>query len=215
MKPVISSSIVTYDKFDLQKFESGANTSSQSDYTELDYGNFNLKLADSANSSVFSSKLILEGCARYTILLFKNHNGKLDYAQLTDIYPTGIHLFWQLIQIFVMAVAEVLYSISGITFAFSQAPDTMKSACQALWYITIAVGNLIVIIIAESRVFENQVFEYLFYAGLLGIATAIFILFSWFYKYVNVAGDDKTNRKETKSESVMELTYDDEGNMVF
>ena len=33
----------------------------------------------------------------------------------------------------------------------------MKAVCQAAWLWTVAFGNLIVIIIAEGRLFQNQV----------------------------------------------------------
>ena len=38
-----------------------------------------------------------------------------------------------------------------------QAPVSMKAVCQAAWLWTVAFGNLIVIIIAESSIFANQV----------------------------------------------------------
>ena len=39
----------------------------------------------------------------------------------------------------------------------SQAPVSMKAVCQAAWLWTVAFGNLVVIIIAEGRLFANQV----------------------------------------------------------
>ena len=50
-----------------------------------------------------------------------------------------------------------MFSITGLEFAYSQAPVTMKALCQAAWLLTIAFGNLMVIIIAESSLFANQV----------------------------------------------------------
>ena len=38
-----------------------------------------------------------------------------------------------------------------------QAPVSMKAVCQAAWLWTVAFGNLVVIIIAEGRLFGNQV----------------------------------------------------------
>ena len=34
----------------------------------------------------------------------------------------------------------------------------MKAVCQAAWLWTVAFGNFFVIIVAEGRIFENQVF---------------------------------------------------------
>ncbi len=33
----------------------------------------------------------------------------------------------------------------------------MKAMCQAVWLMTVAFGNLVVIIIAEGRIFADQV----------------------------------------------------------
>lgn len=157
---------------------------------------------------MIQSKFYLASCGCYTVLFFKNLlNGKLDFVLLTDSYPNGIHVAWQLIQIFVMAVAETLFSISGIAFAFSQAPASMKSACQALWYIEVAIGNLIVLIIAESRFISNQVYEYIFFAGIMAIATIIFLILAIFYKYVD-------NNHENKADNNSELKTNEEKNSV-
>jgi dipeptide/tripeptide permease len=117
----------------------------------------------------------------------------LDYVYLTDIYQNGVHLGWQLIQIFVVSLGEIMFSISGISFAYSQAPASMKSVIQSLWYMTIAIGNLIVIIVAESRFIKSQVYEYVFFAGLLGVATIIFLVLSYFYKYTDEPSQDGNN----------------------
>lgn len=118
------------------------------------------------------------------MVFFKNpSNDLLDYALLTDLYPNGLSIAWQLIQIFVMSVAEILFSISGIAFAFSQAPASMKSACQALWFIAVAFGNLIVVIVAESRSIENQVYEYILFAAIMAVGTVVFFFITIFYKY--------------------------------
>ena len=39
----------------------------------------------------------------------------------------------------------------------TQAPVSMKAMCQAVWLMTVAFGNLVVIIIAEGRIFADQV----------------------------------------------------------
>jgi dipeptide/tripeptide permease len=41
-----------------------------------------------------------------------------------------------------------------------QAPVSMKSVLQAGWLLTVAFGNLIVVIIAEAKFFQSQVLFY-------------------------------------------------------
>jgi hypothetical protein len=60
----------------------------------------------------------------------------------------------------------------------------MKSILSASWCLTVALGNLLVVIVAESKFVDNQVYEYILFAGLLFVATIVFIIISWFYKYI-------------------------------
>ena len=57
----------------------------------------------------------------------------------------------------ILTAGEVMFSITGLEFAYSQAPPSMKAICQAAWLWTVAFGNLFVIIVAETSLFANQV----------------------------------------------------------
>lgn len=128
-----------------------------------------------------------------------------------------------------MTIGEIMFSISGISFAYSQAPATMKSVLQAMWYnldfnwnfrtlrylivgiqrcMTVAFGNLIVVIVAESRFVKNQVNEYFLFAGLLGFATITFAVLSFFYKY-NDSISDELAEEEKSSQAKATLTKED------
>ena len=45
----------------------------------------------------------------------------------------------------VITAGEILFSITGLEFAYSQAPQSMKAILQAAWLMTTAFGSLIVI----------------------------------------------------------------------
>ena len=80
-----------------------------------------------------------------------NYYGKLIIVIMKDVHASGLHLGWQIIQIFVITMGEVMFSISGLAFAYSEAPQSMKSVISAVWLLTVAFGNFVVVIVAESR----------------------------------------------------------------
>jgi dipeptide/tripeptide permease len=52
-------------------------------------------------------------------------------------------LAWQVFQYLIITCAEILISITGLEFAYKQAPIRMKSLLQACWLLTTAMGNVI------------------------------------------------------------------------
>lgn len=75
----------------------------------------------------------------------------------------------------------------------------MKAVVQAFWLSTTAFGNLIVTIIAEVQLFNNQAYEFFFFAFTMAIVTLLFALLSYFYKYVTY--DDFDNERHELLES--------------
>lgn len=45
---------------------------------------------------------------------------------------------------------QVMFSVTGLEFSFTQAPESMKSVIQGCWLLTVAFGNLIVVIITGN-----------------------------------------------------------------
>ncbi|MFA0922932.1 POT-type proton-dependent oligopeptide transporter [Xanthomonas fragariae] len=57
-----------------------------------------------------------------------------------------MHIAWQILPYTLLTVGEVLVSATGIEFAYSQAPPSMKSVVMSFWYLTTTVGNLWVLL---------------------------------------------------------------------
>lgn len=68
-----------------------------------------------------------------------------------------MHIIWQLPQIVVITAAEIMFSVTGLEFSFTQAPQSMKSVLQACWLLSVAIGNMLVVVIAELKYFKTQV----------------------------------------------------------
>eukprot|EP00164_Ancoracysta_twista_P016733 GFYU01028229.1.p1 GENE.GFYU01028229.1~~GFYU01028229.1.p1 ORF type:complete len:212 (-),score=48.22 GFYU01028229.1:97-732(-) len=89
------------------------------------------------------------------------------------IHHHTVHVGWQIPQYLIISCAEIMVSITGLEFAYTEAPASMKSAIMAAWFITVALGNFLVALIAELRMFD-AVSEYFFYAVLMALGTLWF-----------------------------------------
>lgn len=56
-----------------------------------------------------------------------------------------------------MSMGYVMFSIPGLEFAYAEAPSSMKTIIMAGWLLTLAAGNLVVVIIQAIVNFEKTV----------------------------------------------------------
>ncbi|XP_022662348.1 solute carrier family 15 member 1-like isoform X3 [Varroa destructor] len=98
---------------------------------------------------------------------------------LTQAAP-AMSLMWQAPQYILITTGEVLFSVTGLEFSYSEAPKSMKSVLQAGWLMTVAIGNLLVVIVAKIGL-EKQSTEFLVF-GLAMFADMIFFaVLAYFY----------------------------------
>jgi POT family proton-dependent oligopeptide transporter len=57
---------------------------------------------------------------------------------------------WQVLAYAILAAAEVLVSITGLEYAYTQASKSMKSTMIAIWLLTTALGNLFTALVNRS-----------------------------------------------------------------
>lgn len=91
-----------------------------------------------------------------------------------------VHVAWQLPQYVVLTMAEVLCSITGLEFAYAEAPISMKSVVMAFFLITVAIGNLLVSVSSEVDIC-GPACNYFFFAALMVVAMAWFAYAAWRY----------------------------------
>lgn len=60
---------------------------------------------------------------------------------LVDTRASPITILWQVPQYILVTAGEILFSITGLEFAYSQAPESMKSVVQAVWLFSVAGGK--------------------------------------------------------------------------
>ncbi|XP_060785677.1 solute carrier family 15 member 2-like isoform X2 [Neoarius graeffei] len=126
---------------------------------------------------------LLDFGATYTFIL----GGDTEAIQINkteDVQANNVHIAWQIPQYVLITAGEVMFSITGLEFSYSQAPASMKSVLQAGWLLTVAFGNVIVVIVAEGAGLE-QWSEFLLFAALLVAVSIIFSIMAYFYTYVD------------------------------
>ncbi len=82
------------------------------------------------------------------------------------------HVLWQVPAYLLMAVAEVLVSVTALEFAYTQAPVSMKSVIMSLWYLTISGGSLLTATVAKLNKFHGAGYFVLFAALMFAGAMA-------------------------------------------
>lgn len=105
----------------------------------------------------------------------------LIQAKIDGNPQAPLSVLWQLIPYFIITLSEVLVSITGLEFAYSQAPKRMKSTVMGFWLLTVAFGNVLVALLAHFGNLKLVDFFWVF-AGLMAVAAVIFIARAAFYQ---------------------------------
>ncbi|XP_049962067.1 solute carrier family 15 member 1-like [Schistocerca serialis cubense] len=150
------------------------------------------------NNKVDSVQLKFGGVYNYVLVKTAESTNHQLY---TVTSPNSVHMLWLVPQYVVITAGEVMFSITGLEFSYSQAPASMKSLLTSGWLLSVAVGNLIVIIIEGAKIFESQANTFFLFAGLMIVDMGIFGLMARGYKYVEKPKDDDSE-EDLKSDDV-------------
>jgi POT family proton-dependent oligopeptide transporter len=128
---------------------------------------------------------------RMTIGMFLAAVSYVVVAGLQKHIEAGAQLsvLWQTVPYVILTAAEVLVSTTGLEFAFREAAPEMKSIIMSFWLLTIAFGDLLVVVI--TKIFENGSNEsgsvssgrFMLYAGATFVVAILFGFVTAFYRY--------------------------------
>ncbi|WP_313399472.1 oligopeptide:H+ symporter [Stenotrophomonas sp.] len=106
-------------------------------------------------------------------------------------------IVWQVLPYALLTLGEVLVSATGLEFAYSQAPQSMKGVVMSFWNLTTTIGNLWVLL-ANFAVRNDAVtgsiattglsvtaFQMFFFAGFALLAALAFGMYARRYKVVD------------------------------
>jgi POT family proton-dependent oligopeptide transporter len=92
-------------------------------------------------------------------------------------------VLWQLPQYLLLTLGEILVSVTGLEFSYSQAPRTMRSTIMSIWFLTVALGNLLTALIVKLVPLAGAANLWLF-AVLMLLAALAFRVVARRYRYV-------------------------------
>ncbi|XP_025232730.1 solute carrier family 15 member 2 isoform X2 [Theropithecus gelada] len=123
---------------------------------------------------------LLDFGAAYLFVITNNTNQGLQAWKTEDIPANKMSIAWQLPQYALVTAGEVMFSVTGLEFSYSQAPSSMKSVLQAAWLLTIAVGNIIVLVVAQFSGLVQWA-EFILFSCLLLVICLIFSIMGYYY----------------------------------
>ncbi|XP_045458412.1 peptide transporter family 1-like [Melitaea cinxia] len=158
------------------------------------------------NSLVVLPEFKFQAGAVYTIIIHQSENGSYMSDVVTITPPNTVHILWLIPQYVIMTMGEVMFSVTGLQFSFTQAPASMKSVLQSIWLLTVAFGNLIVILIVKGNFLDAQWKEFFLFAGLMLLDMLIFMTMAFRWKYVELK--DSTEELAIEEIKVPDKTKD-------
>lgn len=113
-----------------------------------------------------------------------------DYDRAArEMIPPGPSILWQLAAYLVMTAAEVMVSVTGLEFSYTQAPRELKSIVMAFYLLAVSAGNLftaLVNFLNGTRPGGGKWLAgagyYWFFTGLMALAACVFIAVAQKYR---------------------------------
>lgn len=110
----------------------------------------------------------------------------VGFIQMVMDGGAKINVMWQFFPYLTITMAEVMISITGLEFAYTQAPRSMKSTIMSLWLLTVFFGNLITAYVSKVNVFPVASTGYfMFFAVLMAVFAVVFWWMGKNYKVKN------------------------------
>lgn len=101
------------------------------------------------------------------------------------------NIIWQFWAYVILTAAEVMVSITGLEFSYTQAPNSMKSFLMGIWLLSVSLGNGITAIVNMMIVNDDGTYKldgseyFWFFAGLMFVTAVAFVFVAMRYKVEN------------------------------
>ncbi|KAF5300977.1 hypothetical protein FQR65_LT09021 [Abscondita terminalis] len=152
-------------------------------YLDLIPGEYTFKV-QARGTKLFQNVTKLDLGGIYTLVI-RQRSEMVEFAHVYTMSPPNtVNMLWLIPQYFLISVAEIMFGIAGLEFSFTQAPKCLKTVTIAAWYLSVAVGNFLVIIITQAKLFKSQAYEFFLFAILIVADMIVFTEIAIRYKIV-------------------------------
>nr|XP_042898647.1 solute carrier family 15 member 1-like [Parasteatoda tepidariorum] len=167
--------------------ETGNNDIGRTGYIPMEPGKYEIYLTrnESSQTEISIGEAKFHSGGTYIVGIVKNTTYS-NFLITTTVNPNSLHILLQIPQYFVLTAAEIMFSITGLEFSYSQAPLSMKSVIQAAWLMTVSLGNVVVAVVAEAEIFKKKYWEFFMFSILMAVDMLAFAILAYFYKYIKV-----------------------------
>nr|XP_048310152.1 solute carrier family 15 member 2 [Myodes glareolus] len=149
-------------------------------YRTMMRGEYPAVHCETEDTNFFLDLGLLDFGTTYLFVITNITNQGLEIWKTEEIPANKLSIAWQLPQYILVTAAEVMFSITGLEFSYSQAPSSMKSVLQAAWLLTVAVGNIIVLVVAQFSGLVQWA-EFVLFSCLLLVVCLIFSIMGYYY----------------------------------
>lgn len=152
-----------------------------------------------SNGSVLANLTLRSGGVGTVII-----NGN-QYRRIDQTNENIVHMFWQIPQYLILALGSAFVGVSSSSFTYIESPKDMRTLTQSALLMTVAFGHVIDSIIVMAHIFNNQAYEFFFFAALGLIACIVFMFMAHYYKRVDRREEENVKREAETEE--MQASY--------
>jgi POT family proton-dependent oligopeptide transporter len=101
----------------------------------------------------------------------------------------SVSALWQIPQYLFLTSGEVLVSVTGLEFSYTQAPRSLKSTIMSIWFLSIAAGNFLTGLVSRVNFFQGWAY-FAFFTALMLAAAVAFLFVARAYRPASSAGGE-------------------------
>lgn len=99
-----------------------------------------------------------------------------------------LNIGWQLLAYLLLTTSEIMVSITGLEYSFSNSPKSMKSTIMAIFFFTVFVGNMLVVKINQNIQVGGFFSQYKgagyfwVFTGIMAVNALLYYITLWLFK---------------------------------